>query len=82
MLAGEIYCGQDGLLFKIKRISENPEFLRFEIFSEEDLNSLTDFLTRKNKRSQKNARLDGADHKAAGARTDTGDGIYRGDYLH
>ena len=59
MLTGEFYCGEDGSLFKIKRFFETPEFFTFEIFSEKDLNSLTDFLSHKNKRRQKNASLEG-----------------------
>jgi hypothetical protein len=92
----ELYLAEDWSLYKIKRLSKNPEFFTFEIFSEKDLNSLTDSLTRKNKKSQKNASLEGDNHKAPGigARTDTRepaptpagtsavDGIYGGDYLH
>lgn len=55
----EIYRGQDGSLFKIKRCSEHPEFFTFEIFSEEEANNLADFLLRNNKRRQKSTCLEG-----------------------
>jgi hypothetical protein len=83
MLPKEIYVGQDGILYKITRLSENPTFFRYEELSQKEISNLVSLLHNNNTRrkGQAGSTGDQTTEPAADDRVRTDTGVYGGDYL-
>lgn len=80
----ELYLAEDGSLFK--KNPENVLFFTYSRLSDEELRNVKNLLCNKKttRKSQGGSTGDQAIEPTTGigARTDTGDGIYGGDFLH
>jgi hypothetical protein len=78
----ELCRSQDGSLYKIKRLLENPNSFRYEPLSREEITNLGSLLHNNNtRRKQRSAGFSNKPAADFGARTDTSDGNRRSDIL-
>jgi hypothetical protein len=78
----ELYRIQDERLHKIKGLLENSIFFRYEVLSQEKINSLAALLNNNARRKQKSAGLLEKPAADFGARTATQNHTQGGDILH
>jgi hypothetical protein len=80
-VAMEIYLGQDGSFYKIKRFLENPVFLTYEEISQKEIDGLVCLLRDNNSIKQNGAGFFNKPAADFGARTGTSDSESQERYL-